>query len=97
MEQNGTTDPNISQQNGASNQAENNCDSEVSEPEPDGPECSEELGRVVIKPNEVDALELDFQHCKIPKIENLEVLTKIENLGFRCVMFNYEEHTLESS
>ena len=58
-------------------------DTDVSDTEPDGPEISEELGMVVIKPNEVDALELDFQHCKIPRIENLEVLTKIENIGFR--------------
>ena len=61
-------------------------DTDASDAEPDGPEISEELGKVVIKPNEVNALELDFQHCKIPKIENLEVLTKIENLGFRLVL-----------
>ena len=63
-------------------------DTDASDAEPDGPEISEELGKVVIKPNEVNALELDFQHCKIPKIENLEVLTKIENLGFRLVLRN---------
>lgn len=58
---------------------------EAVEAEADGPTVSEELGRVVVKPEEVNALELDFQHCRIPRIENLETLTKIENLGFRSV------------
>merc|ERR1719415_482170 len=42
-----------------------------------------EFGQIVIKDNETDAVELDFQHCKIPKIENLETLSKIERLGLR--------------
>ena len=43
----------------------------------------EETGFVTISEEEKDAYDLDFQHSKIRKIENLESLTRIETLGFR--------------
>ena len=43
----------------------------------------EEFGQIEISENDINAYELDFQHCKIPKIENLEALTRIEILGLR--------------
>jgi hypothetical protein len=42
-----------------------------------------EPGRVEIRDKDRDAVELDFQHSRIRKIENLEALNKIEVLGFR--------------
>merc|ERR1719339_809250 len=43
-----------------------------------------EFGRVEVLDTEREkATDLDFQHCKIPKIENLENLPAIERLGFR--------------
>lgn len=42
-----------------------------------------EPGKIEIRPKDLTAEELDFQHGRIQKIENLEGLTKIEVLGFR--------------
>ena len=46
-------------------------------------ESNEAPGVINISEAEKDALDLDFQHCRIHKIENLETLTSIETLGFR--------------
>jgi len=57
-----------------------NSDSEKSE---DEVETSEEFGRIEVSENDYNAYELDFQHCRIPKIENLQMLSRIEVLGLR--------------
>merc|ERR1719270_1153353 len=66
----------------ASNNGDDQSEPEESDNEAE-PDESEELGSVQISDEDKDAFELDFHHCKIPKIENLEVLTQIETLGFR--------------
>jgi hypothetical protein len=42
-----------------------------------------EPGRIEIREKDRDAEELDFQHARIRKIENLDGLSKIQVLGFR--------------
>ena len=55
--------------------------------DPSGDEANtnaeEEPGVIEISENDKNAVELDFQHCKIAKIENLEQLSSIESLGLR--------------
>ena len=57
--------------------------SEPEKSEPEDNEDDEETGFVTVSEEDKEAYELDFQHCKIRKIENLESLTRIETLGFR--------------
>jgi hypothetical protein len=42
-----------------------------------------EPGRIEIREKDREAEELDFQHARIRKIENLHGLSKIQVLGFR--------------
>merc|ERR1719481_2136916 len=74
----------------------NNCCSHEAEGDPEDhhndnesdPEHSDnneevEYWNIEISDDDKDSVELDFQHCSIPKLENLESLSKIERLGFR--------------
>jgi hypothetical protein len=49
-----------------------------------------EPGRIEIREKDRDAEELDFQHARIRKIENLHGLSKIQVLGFRYRTPSYE-------
>ena len=42
-----------------------------------------EPGKIEIRTKDLNAAELDFQHGRIKRIENLDGLAKIEVLGFR--------------
>jgi len=60
-----------------------NPDSEP-EVEDEEKEVDGEFGKVEVLDTEREkTTDLDFQHCKIPKIENLEDLPALERLGFR--------------
>ena len=41
-----------------------NPESDASEPEPESADCTEELGQILINTKDLNAKELDFQHCK---------------------------------
>jgi hypothetical protein len=55
-----------------------------------------EPGRIEIREKDRGAEELDFQHARIRKIENLHGLSKIQVLGFRYGTPSYE-HTSRPS
>jgi hypothetical protein len=50
-----------------------------------------EPGRIEIREKDRGAEELDFQHARIRKIENLHGLSKIQVLGFRYGTPSYEQ------
>merc|ERR1712032_374614 len=69
---------------------ENMNDGDVRNPDSEPEEEDEEkgvegeFGKVEVLDTEREkATDLDFQHCKIPKIENMENLPALERLGFR--------------